>query len=176
MKKVFYSLFACFLIFYGCNSGGGDAKKVLSQFFEALHNKDITTARKYATADSKSMLDMMDMGMKMAKDSGKDDKFSPADMQYGEVKIEGDKATVPVKNTKDGETTNFSLKKEKGEWKVAFDKASMMTMGMEKMKEKGINPLDSVSKGLNELNKMDKDSLREGINEAMKTLDSAKQK
>ena len=51
----------------------------------------------------------------------------------------------------------------------------MMTMGMEKMKEKGINPLDSVSKGLNELNKMDKDSLREGINEAMKSLDSAKQ-
>ena len=50
------------------------------------------------------------------------------------IKIEGDKATVPVKDKKSGETTNYTLKKEGGSWKVAFDKATMTQMGSDKMK------------------------------------------
>ena len=175
MKRVLYCLAICFIVLSGCKTSGGDPKKVLSQFFEALHARDIPTARKYATEDSKSMLDMMEMGMKMEKDATKeDDKFSPADMQYGDAKIDGDKAVISVKNLKGGETMDYSLKKVKGEWKVAFDKATMMSKGIEKMGEKGINPMDSISKGINELKKMDKDSLKKEINEGMKALDSMK--
>ena len=78
-------------------------------------------------------------------------------MEFGDAKIEGDKATVPVKEKKSGETTNYTLKKEDGVWKVAFDKATMTKMGTDKIKEKGMdtnNGLDSASKMLQELNKM----------------------
>ena len=151
MKTFSYFITVCLILFSGCksNGGGGDPKKVLSQFFEALYVKDIQTAKKYATEDSKSMLDMMETGFKMGKEESQaEDIFSPKDMQYGEVKFDGDIASVPVKSSKAGEKINFTLKKEKGDWKVAFDMITVVTMGMEKMREKGINPLDSVSKGL----------------------------
>ena len=96
------------------------------------------------------------------------DKFDNAKMEYGEAKIEGDKATIAVKETSSGETMTYTLKKEKGSWKVAFDKASMMSMGMEKMNEKGINPADSIGKVMDELKKIDMDSLTEGMKEGMK--------
>jgi hypothetical protein len=68
---------------------------------------------------------------------------------------------------------NFTMKKEKGAWKVAFDKASMMNMGMEKMKEKGMNPVDSLNKAMDDIKNMNTDSLKAGMEEGMKMLDSA---
>ncbi len=170
MKKIlFTALLLSPFIFFSCNSGGsGDPKAVLAKFFEALSKKDIEAARKLSTESSKSMIDMMDAGMKMDKGSKESDKFDPKSMEYGEVKIEGDKATIPVKEIKSGETLNYILKKEKGEWKVAFDKESMMNMGMEKMNEKGINAPDSLNKAMEELKNMNMDSLKEG----MQMLDS----
>ena len=85
------------LSFIGCNSGGGDPKAVLTQFMEALSKKDIAGARKLATKDSKSMIDMMEMGMNMGKDKKEADKFDKANMEFGDAKIEGDKATIAVK-------------------------------------------------------------------------------
>ena len=62
MKKLFIVVFACSAIYIsGCNSGGGDPKTVLTSFFDAMAKKDIAAARKLATADSKSMFDMMDV-------------------------------------------------------------------------------------------------------------------
>ncbi len=174
MKKfLFAALLLSPVLFFSCNSGGGgDPKAVLSQFFEALSKKDIATARKLATEDSKSMIDMMEMGMKMDKDSKDTDKFDKSKMEFGEAKIDGDKATIAVKETTSGETLTYSLKKEKGSWKVAFDKASMMSMGMEKMNEKGINAPDSIGKAMDELKNLNMDSLKEGMQEGMKVLDS----
>ena len=101
------------------------------------------------------------------------DKFDLAKMEFGEAKIKGDKATVPVKETTSGETLNYTLKKEGGSWKVAFDKSSMMSMGMEKMKEEGVNVSDSIGNVLDELKNLDNDSLKEKMMEGMKALDSA---
>lgn len=162
------------LSFIGCNSGGGDPKAVLTQFMEALSKKDIAGARKLATKDSKSMIDMMEMGMNMGKDKKEADKFDKANMEFGDAKIEGDKATIAVKEKTTGETLNYILKKEDGAWKVAFDKASMMSMGMEKMNEKGMNPADSIGKAMDELKDMDMDSLKEGMQKGMEMLDSVK--
>jgi hypothetical protein len=176
MNKLFLSLITiCTLLLFSCkNNGGGDPKAVLAEFIDALGKKDMATARTLATAESKSMLDLMEMGMK--SDSSESLKYDKSKMEFGEAKIEGDKATVPVKETTSGETINYTLKKEEGSWKVAFDKSSLMNIGMEKMNEKGINPMDSLQSGLDKLNEMDVDSIKQGMREGMKMLDSVNDK
>ncbi len=174
MKKIIFTalLFSSAWIM-SCSNAGGDPKTTLSNFFDALSKKDIATARKFATEESKSMLDMMEMGMNMDKSSKDNDKYDKSKMEFGDAKIDGDKATIAVKEKGSGETMNFTMKKEKGTWKVAFDKASMMNMGMEKMKEKGMNPVDSLNKAMDDIKNMNTDSLKAGMEEGMKMLDSA---
>lgn len=95
-------------------------------------------------------------------------------MEFSEAKIDGDRATVAVKEMTSGETVNYILKKEDGAWKVAFDKASLMTMGKEKMDEKGINPADSLGAAMDKLKEINIDSLKEQMNKGMDALDTAK--
>ncbi len=173
MKKFLFAIVMLLSIsFLGCNSGGGDPKAVLGQFFSALSKNDIEGARKLATKDSKQMIDLMEMGMKMAKDKKESDKFKTDNMEIGDAKIDGDKAIIPVKEKTTGESLNYTLKKEDGSWKVAFDKSSVMSMGMEKMNEKGINPADSLNKAMDELKGVNMDSLKEGMKKGMEVLDS----
>lgn len=180
MKKILTAIVILSMPFLinSCASGpGGDPKKTLIAFFEALGNKDMDAARKLATADSKSMIDLMDAGMKMAKDNKEAkemDKFDKTKMEFGDAVIEGNKATVPVKEKGSGELTNFTLKKEGGSWKVAFDKSSMMQMGMDKMKEKNMGGIDSLNNAMDELKNINKDSLKDLMNNGMKSLDSLK--
>ena len=169
MKKILLAIVMLSTVsFFGCNSGGGDPKIVLGQFFEALAKNDIAAAQKLATKDSKDMIDMMSKN----KDKKDSDNFSKENMEIGEAKIDGDKAIVPVKEKKSGESMNFTLKKEEGSWKVAFDKASIMSMAMEKMKEQGMNPTDSLNKAMEELKNVDMDSLKDDIKKGMETADS----
>ena len=173
MKKFILStvVLATAILFSCNNMGSGDPKAVLAQFIDALAKKDIATARKLSTTESKSMLDLMEMGMKSGE--GKDlEKYDKSNMEFGQAKIEGDKATVPVKEKTSGETVNYTLKKESGSWKVAFDKSSLMTMGMDKINEKGINPMDSLQRGMDELKKINLDSLKQGMQKGIGVLDS----
>ena len=165
------------ILLKSCTGGAGsDPKTTLSAFFEALGKKDLDGARKLATADSKSMIDMIAMGMNMSKDkdSHEMEKFDKTKMEFGDALIQGDKATVPVKDKSSGEVTNFTLKKESGAWKVAFDKSSMMEMGMDKMKQKDPGAMDSLSNKLDELKNMNTDSMKEIMQHGMKSLDSVK--
>ena len=170
MKKIILSgviLLAFGVI--GCKSGSGDPKGVLMSFMEALGKKDIEGAKKYATKDSEAMLGMIQMGMTMAPKDSKENIYDKNNMEFGEAKIEGDKATVPVKDKKSGEMMNYTLKKEGGAWKVAFDKATMTQMGTDKMKEKGIDPnsgTDSLSNVLDQMN--------QSIDSTRATIDSAR--
>ncbi|MGC4102771.1 nuclear transport factor 2 family protein [Ferruginibacter sp.] len=169
------------LLFVSCKSGGGDPKAVLIAFFEALSKKDFDAAKKLATKDSEQMFALMQMGMNMAKDKDDKemDKFNKDKMIFGEPKIDGDKATVEVKDKEKGEAVNFILKKESGSWKVAFDKASMMQMGAEKMSEKGMDPtaaMDSLNSGLDKLKDMNVDSLSNKMKEAADKLNENKDK
>lgn len=158
----------------GCKTGGGgDPKEVLIRFFDALSKNNIEGARNLATKESKSLIDMMEMGMKMGKENNSMNKFDEGKMEFGKAIINGDKATIPVKEKTSGETLNYTLKKEDGSWKVAFDKSSMMQMGMEKMNEKGINPTDSIGRAMEELKNINIDSLRDNIKKGMESLDSA---
>lgn len=182
MKKMLLAVtVTASLLFFSCNAGGGDPKTVLIAFFDALSKKDIAGAKKLATKESESMIAMMEMGMNMAKDVKNEDmnKFDKARMEFGETKIEGDKATVAVKDKTTGESTNFILKKESGNWKVAFDKASMMQMGTDKMKEKGMDSdavMDSINSGMDKLKDMNMDSLGDKMKESMEKLKELKEK
>jgi Domain of unknown function (DUF4878) len=182
MKKMLFAVaVTTSLLIVSCNSGGGDPKSVLISFFDALSKKDFTTAKKLATKDSEAMFSLMEMGMNAAKDAKTEekDKFDKSKMEFGESKIEGDKATVAVKDKSSGESTNFILKKEGGAWKVAFDKASMMQMGAEKMKEKGMDgaaAMDSLNSGLDKLKEMNVDSLAGKMQEGLDKMKELKEK
>lgn len=163
-------------LMFSCKTNSGDPKMVLSSFMEALAKKDMEAARKLATTDSKTMLDMMEMGMKNEK-STDSKKYDMANMEFGEPKIDGDRATVPVKEKTSGETINYALKKENGAWKVAFDKASLMGTVTDKLSEKGMDmkgAMDSLSKGMEKIKDIDMDSLKESMDQGMKSLDSLK--
>jgi hypothetical protein len=158
MKKIILSVAVILAIgIISCKTNSSDPKGVLMSFMDALMKKDIEGAKKFATKDSEAMLGMIQMGMSMAPDSTKDKTYDKNSMEFGEAKVEGDKATIPVKDKKSGESTTYTLKKESGAWKVAFDKATMTKMGTDKMKEKGMDPnnaMDSASKMLQQMNKM----------------------
>jgi hypothetical protein len=114
MKKFFLLLY-CFLpvLMYSCKSGGGDPKAVLIKFFDAIKAKDIPAAKKLATEDSKQLLDLMETGMKMQKDQNEDNKFDKSKMEFGEPKIDGDKAIIAVKGNWQRRINEFYIKKRK---------------------------------------------------------------
>src|SRR5688500_14634840 len=105
MKKVILSVAIALTTLSGCKSGAGDPKSVLMSFIDALGDRDINTAKKYATKDSEAMLSMMEMAMNMAPDSSNDNSVNKENMELSDATITGDKATVPVKDKTSGETT-----------------------------------------------------------------------
>ena len=177
MKKLLTAALVCSTLFFvSCKStDNSDPKSVLSAFFDALGKKDANAARKLCTAESKGMLDMMEMGWKMGTDK-KEEKYNKANMEIGEAKIEGDKATIPVKEKNSGETITYTLKKEGSAWKVAFDKSSMMNMGGDKMEEHGENLDSAVNNGLDKMKSMNMDSLNDKLKESLDKLDDATKK
>jgi hypothetical protein len=165
MKKILSPFLVALILFMaGCKSGGGDPKLVLANFFDALAKKDFTAAKKYTTKDSEGLLGMMQMAMQsMGDKSNEMAKFEKEHIELGSAVIDGDRATVPVKDKQSGEMTDFTLKKESGDWKVAFDKSTLMEMAQKKMKDHGFNGTQH-----NET----KDSL-EGMRDVQKMMDSA---
>ena len=141
MRNLFSASLIFLFLIYSCNTAGvsGSPSDTIDKFFDALSKKDVTTAKKYATADSDMMLSLLAMGMKMAPDSLKNSKIDKSRLKFGEAVINGDLATIPVTDKKSGDMTNFTLKKESGVWKVAFDMGTMMQMGSNKMKQKGFS-------------------------------------
>ena len=180
MKKLLVVLLAFSALYISsCKSGAGDPKAVLTGFFDAMAKKDIAAARKLATADSKAMFDLMEMGMKMKDNTAEDktdEQFDKSKMEMGEAKSTVDRATGNVKEKKSGEAVDFVLKKENGEWKVAMDMATMMSMGAEKMKEKGMNDeqMGELNEKMEEFKNMSADSLKMMMDKGMKALDSLK--
>lgn len=174
MKKALFLLLYLGFVFVGCNSTGSDPKATLNAFFDAMSKQDIEAAKKLTTSESKGMIEMMEKGMQMAKQTDQSEKYDKQRMEIGEVLIEGDEATIPVKDKISGESSKFILKKEEGNWKVAFDMASMMEMANDKMKEKGFNE-DSLSKMMQEMKDMNIDSLTKSFDKSPGAIDSLKE-
>jgi len=176
MKKILLSVITVsVIILAGCKAGGGDPKAVLTSFFDALAKKDFTAAKKYTTKDSEGMLNMVQMGMEHIPDSSQIMKYEKENLEFGNTVINGDAATIPVKEKKTGETTDFTLKKESGEWKVAFDKSTLMEMAQKKMKEHGFGGMRGMHDSLRNENPMLMDSTsKEEMEHAQKIMDSVR--
>ena len=170
MKKILFSLFSfAILALAGCQSGSGDPQSVLNNFLDALNKRDLQEAKKYTTKESGSMISMIEMGMKAAPDSSKKEMYDKKNMEMSSPVIDGDKATIHVKDKVSGEGSDFHLKKESGNWKVAFDKSTLMNMAQDKAKEKGFDEempagmmngefnIDSLQKALKDIPKEDMD-------------------
>lgn len=168
-------------VFMACSSGGGDPKAVTKKFYEAMKTMNMDEAAKYATKESKNMLDLMKMGMSFAAANQDSVKAEMAKLKvdFSEPVINGDQATVTV--TVDGkDKTEFKLKKEEGQWKVAFDKNTLMKTGMEKAQQNGADPaeLQEAQKALESLQNPDSlqkvmEKAGEAMKEAGKAIDSA---
>ena len=167
--------FACVIILMGsCSSSpSGNPKATLLAFFNAMSKKDIESVRKLTTSESKGMIDMMQMGMNMANDNLALAKYDKANLEIGEAVINGDEATVIAKEKTTGESVTFSLKKQEGAWKVAFDMTSMMQMATDKMKDKGLST-DSLKLMMNEMKNFNMDSLQKMLKEGINSPDSSK--
>ena len=118
------------------------------------------------------------MGMdKDGRQSNEMINYQKENIELGTAVIDGDKATVPVKDKKSGETTDFTLKKE-SDWKVAFDKSTLMEMAQKKMKEHGMggmrNGMNDSLGSINNRSMQNIDSVsKEDMREAQKMMDSA---
>ena len=167
--------FACAMVLMGsCSSSpAGNPRDTLSAFFDAMSKKDMETVRKLTTSESKGMIDMMQMGMNMASDNSALANYDKANMEIGEAVINGDEATVITKEKTTGESVTFSLKKQEGAWKVAFDMGSMMQMATDKMKEKGVST-DSLKMMMNEMKNLNMDSLQKILKEGIDAPDYSK--
>lgn len=175
MKKILLGALAMASLFMAaCSGNAGDPKAVAKKFFEALSTMNVDEASKYATPESKQMLDLVKMGMSFApanQDSLKRE-FNKKNINFSDPVINGDEATVSV--TVDGkDKTDFKLKKVDGQWKVAFDKNTMMKTGVEKMKQEGAdaNSIQEAEKAMEMLK--NPDSLKNTINQAGEALKDA---
>lgn len=171
MKKIILCAFAgSFLLFTSCKSkDSSDPKIVLTKFFDAISKKNVDEAKKYVTKDSEGMMSMVQMGMQQAGNQSDDVlNYGKQNIELGTASVDGDKATVPVKDKKSGEITDFTLKKEAGDWKVAFDKSTLMEMAQKKMKEHGFGKMkNGMGDSLQGMNKEDMQSIDSIRNDAM---------
>ena len=100
------------VVLWACGGASGP-KAVGESFLNAFAKGDIEGAKKYATKDAQASLDMMAA-------SAEAKKANPDKIEIGEVKEEGDKATLSYKEN--GTDKTLDLVKENGEWKAAWSK------------------------------------------------------
>ena len=101
------------VVLWACGGKSGP-KEVGEKFLNAIASSDYETAKKYATKEAQESLTMM------ASMAGEAPKGEPAKIEIGEVKEEGDKATLSYKEN--GTDQTLDLVKEEGEWKANWNK------------------------------------------------------
>jgi hypothetical protein len=133
------------LIFTGCISEGAekDPKNVVSSFFDALSTKNFYKAKSYTTGDSEGMMNMAQFVMQSIPDSSQQLYFGTANLVLGNPVINGDYATVPVKNKYSDKTVDFSLHKVNGQWKVSMNISTVLQMTRHQPEDSEMN--DSLS-------------------------------
>ena len=117
---IVFTVTACSLL------SGSTPTATFKAFYEASKKKDVAGMKKTL---SKGTLDMFDKLAKeqnkttddMLKDVDKDDKSEKMPETRNE-KINGDTATIEVKNEKTNKWDPLPFVKENGEWKIALDK------------------------------------------------------
>ncbi len=132
MKKIALLLFAGIVAVTITSCTNSDPGEVAQHFFQALYSKNFPEAKKYATVASGQMIDMIATFNKSAKDTSKE----AIKIVVDKVKINGNTATARVTSTNNNNSVIASLIKENNDWKVAFDKNTIMHMGQEPSENK----------------------------------------
>ncbi|HEY0428045.1 MAG TPA: hypothetical protein VGC76_09720 [Pyrinomonadaceae bacterium] len=123
-----YTLALCALFIVGCSGLTGKTRtptETLKALSEASKKKDVDGIKKLLSKGTLQLLDKVALDAKttpdelLKKEGGAPMKDLP---ELRGEKIEGDTATVEVKNDITGDFEQMPLVKEDGEWKVAFDK------------------------------------------------------
>jgi len=176
MKRIFlFSSITLLISLAGCKSGAyKDPKTVLSNFFDAMAKKDFTEAKKYTTDDSEPMMNMAQMAMQnMNDDSSRILQYRKENIEIEDAVINGDNATVPVKDRKSGEVIDFTLKKENSQWKVSVNLPTILQMARKKMKEHGMDGMIDSLGNINSMSVPNIDSIsKEKMEHAHKMIDS----
>lgn len=148
------------IFFISCSPAtSADPETVIKTFAERLAKKDFDGASKLATEASQPTLNMVKMGMEMAEKMKSqlpenDPVAAIASAKFGNAKIDGNTAIVPVTSKVDGQeiTYDFHLLKENGQWKVDFSTETLTKMGRAKFNnEDGLEDLniDSIAQNIN---------------------------
>ena len=101
--------------------GPADTLRALS---EASNKKDVTAIKKYLSKDTLALLETgareqnKTVDEALSEDDGGPFQTLP---ELGAENIEGDRATLEVRNVDTGEFEQLPFVKENGEWKVAID-------------------------------------------------------
>jgi len=121
-----FALAVVVMVVSACSLFRSSPTATFKKFFEASKKKDVPGIRKTL---SKGSLEMFDKFAKqqnktmdeMLKDVDKDSKTETMPETRNE-KIDGETATLEIKNEKTGKWDSLPFVKEEGEWKIAFDK------------------------------------------------------
>ena len=153
-KTIFVTLLA--IAFVGCNSlpKTDSPTDVLKKFVEASKKKDVETIKQTLSSGTLKMIDesakkqntTLDEALK--KDDGNTLKEMP---ETRNEQIEGDTATVEVKNPATSDWDKIPFVKEDGKWKIALDK--FMQDLMKKLTEQMKMPDSNVPKTSDSSNK-----------------------
>jgi len=136
----------CFV--YSCNTNNNDTdgpKEAMSNFLMAMENSNFEEAKKYATEDSQDFLEMIDKDDNNTGNAYKDKKFT-----ITSAETNGDDAKVGVR-FKGNAALSFHLKKQQGQWKVAFNLNAMLDMVKELIKNEGTDIEKDVKNALDSL-------------------------
>lgn len=173
MKTSIVALFITgLLILNGCNSETQKPEIVVESFFDALSKQDFETAKEFATKKSESVLDMISLAANFQIEKMDSSMFDKSRLQFGAPKIEGDSAIVEVSIKNSNEFIPLKLKKEDGDWKVAFEAETLMKIGLDKIKKEGRKKGQQLDKELESIQNMPLDSLKDEMLNSLQKLDS----
>jgi hypothetical protein len=131
MKQIIMFLLAGITLATAVSCKSGGPEDVVKKFFQAIQEKKFDEAKKYATKESQSLLDMLATFSKSGADSSQAKPKKEEQFDVTNVKVTGDNATADVVAKDKKSPLTINLKKEEGKWKVAFDKSSIMKMAMD---------------------------------------------
>jgi Domain of unknown function (DUF4878) len=118
MKKEFRYWIPCLLFFVLVACTGSSPKSVAEAYLKAFNKQDYEKAKKYATDDTKKLLDMFTSLAALTPDSLKRD----IDFTVREERIKGDTAYVDYLLKGSSKVQSLTLRKVDGNWKVAATK------------------------------------------------------
>lgn len=111
-----------FTMFVGCGGDEGKIKSTAKKYFKAMEKGDFKAAGKCLCKKSKEEFDktLENKEMKAFMEEMTKAMFAEAKPKFGEVKIDGDKATIKVTMKMMGKesTDDIPLVKEGGKWLI----------------------------------------------------------